>query len=48
MHNHKYGVDAKIIGEVTDEFKGQVGLKTSIGSIRVVDMPLGAIVPRIC
>ena len=48
MHNHKYGINAKVIGEVTDEFKGQVGLKTSIGSIRVVDMPLGAIVPRIC
>ena len=48
MHNHKYGTNAAIIGEVINETRGQVGLKTSIGSIRVVDTPLGAIVPRIC
>ena len=48
MHNHKYGINASVIGEVTNETRGQVGLRTSIGSIRVVDMPLGAIVPRIC
>ena len=48
MHNHKYGINAAVIGEVTNETRGQVGLRTSIGSIRVVDMPLGAIVPRIC
>ena len=48
MHNHHYGVNAAVIGEVTAESRGKVGLRTSIGSIRVVDMPLGAIVPRIC
>ena len=48
MRSHKYGKNSAIIGEVIDESRGQVGLKTSIGSIRVVDMPLGAIVPRIC
>ena len=48
MHNHKYGINAQIIGEVVDDSRGQVGLKTSIGSIRLIDMPLGAIVPRIC
>ena len=48
MHNHKYGSNAAVIGEVVSESIGQVGLRTSIGSIRVVDMPLGAIVPRIC
>ena len=48
MRNHKYGINAAIIGEVTNEMSGQVGLKTSIGSIRIVDMPLGAVVPRIC
>lgn len=48
MHNHKYGKDASVIGEVVAENYGKVGLKTSIGSIRLVDMPLGAIVPRIC
>ena len=48
MHNHKYGINAAVIGEITNESCGKVGLRTSIGSIRVVDMPLGAIVPRIC
>ena len=48
MHNHRYGINAAVIGEVTNESRGRVGLRTSIGSIRVVDMPLGAIVPRIC
>ncbi|MBR1729880.1 MAG: hydrogenase expression/formation protein HypE [Selenomonadaceae bacterium] len=48
MHNHKYGIDAAVIGEVVNNSTGRVGLKTSIGSIRIVDMPLGAIVPRIC
>ena len=48
MHNHKYGIDAAVIGEVVNNSPSRVGLKTSIGSIRIVDMPLGAIVPRIC
>ena len=48
MHHHRYGANAAVIGEVTAESRGRVGLRTSIGSIRVVDMPLGAIVPRIC
>ena len=48
MWNHKYGKDACIIGEATAEAAGQVGLRTGIGGIRVVDMPLGNLVPRIC
>ena len=48
MQADKYGKDACIIGEVTAEAAGQVGMRTAIGGIRVVDMPLGNIVPRIC
>ncbi len=48
MHSHPYGQHACIIGEVNDEAPGQVGLRTSIGGIRIVDMPLGNLVPRIC
>ena len=48
MQANKYGRDARIIGEVTETAKGQVGLRTAIGGIRVVDMPLGNLVPRIC
>lgn len=48
MRQHKLGKQAAIIGEVTDAPRGKVGLRTSIGSTRVVDMPVGNIVPRIC
>jgi hydrogenase expression/formation protein HypE len=42
------GKDAEIIGEITDRFKGRVGLKTRFGGTRVVDMPWGEQFPRIC
>ena len=48
MRVHPYGKEARVIGHTTAEAAGQVGLKTSIGGIRVVDMPLGNLVPRIC
>lgn len=48
MRRHPYGKNARIIGEVTAEAPGQVGLRTVIGGIRIVDMPLGNLVPRIC
>ena len=48
MKEDKYAKDAAIIGETTEKAKGQVGLKTSIGSVRLVPMPQGEIVPRIC
>jgi hydrogenase expression/formation protein HypE len=48
MRTSPYGQEARIIGEVTVEAPGTVGLRTGIGGIRVVDMPLGNIVTRIC
>ena len=48
MRVDPYGREARTIGEVVAEAVGQVGLRTSIGGIRVVDMPLGNLVPRIC
>lgn len=48
MRENPYGKDACLIGEVTAEAPGQVGLRTAIGGIRIVDMPLGNLVPRIC
>ncbi|MBQ1509505.1 MAG: hydrogenase expression/formation protein HypE [Selenomonadaceae bacterium] len=48
MRVDPYGREARTIGEVVAEAVGQVGLRTSIGGIRVVDMPLGDLVPRIC
>lgn len=48
MRAHPLGQDAAIIGEVVDEHPGMVIARTTIGGRRVVDMPLGEILPRIC
>ena len=48
MRSFPYGKNACVIGETVAEAVGQVGLRTAIGGIRVVDMPLGNLVPRIC
>ena len=48
MHSDELGKDAAIIGQTQDTPVGTVGIKTALGSIRVVDMPMADIVPRIC
>jgi len=48
MKRNKYGVEAAVIGEVTDEHKGKVILKTRLGASRIVDMLSGELLPRIC
>ena len=48
MRKDPCGREARTIGEAVSEAPGQVGLRTSIGGIRVVEMPLGNVVPRIC
>lgn len=48
MKRTRYGEEAVIIGEVTAEPQGRVLLKTALGTTRVVDMPAGEILPRIC
>jgi len=48
MRRHPYGREAAIIGRVVDEHPGIVVVRTAIGGRRVVDMPLGEILPRIC
>ena len=48
MKNNPYGKNSAIIGEVTENLIGRVGLKTKIGSVRIVDTPIGNLVPRIC
>jgi hydrogenase expression/formation protein HypE len=48
MKNNKYGAKTAIIGEITAEHAGRVVMKTIIGSTRIVDMPTGEILPRIC
>jgi hydrogenase expression/formation protein HypE len=48
MRRHPYGQKAAIIGEVTDEHPGIVLARTRIGARRVVDLPAGELLPRIC
>ena len=48
MRSHEYGRDAAIIGRVVSEHPGLVTAKTVIGGMRVVDLPAGELLPRIC
>jgi hydrogenase expression/formation protein HypE len=45
---HPLGREAAQIGVVTEEHPGMVLARTGIGGRRVVDMPLGELLPRIC
>jgi hydrogenase expression/formation protein HypE len=48
MRKHKYGKAAKAIGRVAREGRPEVIMKTAIGGSRIVDMPYGELLPRIC
>ena len=48
MKQNKYGVNATVIGEVVEEHPGQVVMGTRLGAARIVDMPVGELLPRIC
>jgi hydrogenase expression/formation protein HypE len=48
MKAHPLGRDAVLIGEVREEPKGKVILRTRIGLTRIVDMIVGEPLPRIC
>jgi hydrogenase expression/formation protein HypE len=48
MQTHEYGKQAAIIGRVINEHPGLVTAKTTIGGMRVVDVPAGELLPRIC
>lgn len=48
MRDHPQGAEACIIGRVVDDHPGVVVAKTAFGARRVVDVPLGEQLPRIC
>jgi hydrogenase expression/formation protein HypE len=48
MRAHEYGKTATVIGSCVDEHPGMVVAKTGLGGTRVVDLPLGEQLPRIC
>jgi hydrogenase expression/formation protein HypE len=48
MRSHPFGKDAVRIGSVVTSHPGLVVAKTGIGGSRVVDLPAGELLPRIC
>jgi hydrogenase expression/formation protein HypE len=48
MRANPYGKNAVIIGKVVEAHPGMVTAITSIGGMRVVDVPAGELLPRIC
>jgi len=48
MRAHALGADAVVIGEVVSDHPGLVTLRTGLGAERIVDMPVGEQLPRIC
>ncbi|MBN1810946.1 MAG: hydrogenase expression/formation protein HypE [Anaerolineae bacterium] len=48
LRAHPLGQEAARIGTITEEHPGLVLVQTGIGGRRVVDMPLGELLPRIC
>ncbi|MBZ9638274.1 hydrogenase expression/formation protein HypE [Streptomyces sp. PSKA30] len=48
MRAHELGAEAVVIGEVVEDHPGMVVARTGLGGTRVVDMPLGEQLPRIC
>jgi hydrogenase expression/formation protein HypE len=48
MKRHPLGQEACVIGEVKDGPKGMALLHTTIGGERIIDLPTGEDLPRIC
>ncbi len=48
MRGHENGKEAAIIGRVVADHPGLVAMKTGLGVERIVDMPVGEQLPRIC
>jgi len=48
MRSHPLGGNAAIIGQVAAESPGLVRVQTAIGTSRVMELPAGELLPRIC
>ncbi|HEX5201759.1 MAG TPA: hydrogenase expression/formation protein HypE [Actinoplanes sp.] len=48
MRAHPYGGGARVIGRCVAEHPGMVVTRTALGGTRVVNMPIGEQLPRIC
>jgi hydrogenase expression/formation protein HypE len=48
IHGSRYGQAARIIGQVNQAPPGRVQVRTSLGTARLLEMPSGELLPRIC
>jgi hydrogenase expression/formation protein HypE len=48
LRSFEPGRDAVIIGSVVNDHPGMVVMRTAFGSRRIIDLPLGEQLPRIC
>jgi len=48
LKSHPLGREAAVIGEVRKGEAGLVAMRTMLGGWRVVDLPAGELLPRIC
>jgi len=48
LKQHPLGSDACVIGKIVEEPKGLVYLKTTLSTKRIIDLPVGDLLPRIC
>lgn len=48
MRRHERGAGARVIGECVAEHPGTMVARTGLGATRVVDLPVGEQLPRIC
>jgi hydrogenase expression/formation protein HypE len=48
MHAHEYGRDSVIIGECVADHPGMVVARTGLGAERIISVPIGEQLPRIC
>jgi len=48
MRAHPLGRNAATVGEVTDGPGGRVSARTALGTLRLIDLPAGELLPRIC
>ena len=48
MREHPLGTEAAVIGECVEAHPGMVVARTALGGTRVVDLPVGEQLPRIC
>ena len=48
LKSHQYGVNAALIGKVTEDTAARLQMTTLYGGTRIIDIPAGELLPRIC